>query len=173
MHVITIKKDTLIKHISFALIIAAAVSAFFMARIVRAEPFVTKVYFVDTQMMRLIPVKTSMPRTSIQKTAQYVLDALIEGHDDNPKIRRLIPNEKGCMTVCVKNEIAYVDIKSSMKDAHPDGRELEILTVYSIVNSLAELDGIKNVRFTIDGALERDFMGYIDMRETFTPDYFV
>jgi len=30
-----------------------------------------------------------------------------------------------------------------------------------------------NVRFTIDGKRQKDFKGYIDMRETFIPDYFI
>ena len=48
-----------------------------------------------------------------------------------------------------------------------------MLMVYSIVNSLTEIDGIVNVRFTIDGRVQKDFVGYLDMRETFIPDYFV
>ena len=38
---------------------------------------------------------------------------------------------------------------------------------------LTGLDGIVNVRFTIDGKRQKDFKGYIDMRETFIPDYFI
>ena len=65
------------------------------------------------------------------------------------------------------DRIAYVDIKQELADKHPEGRDLELLTVYSIVNSLTGLDGIVNVRFTIDGKRQKDFKGYIDMRETF------
>ena len=173
MQVVIVKRNALIKHIIFALILAAAVSAFFVSRAVHISTNEIKVYFVDAEMMRLIPVKTTMPRTSAEKTARCVLDALIKGHDDNPKIRRLIPREKNCMTVKVKDKTAYVDLKSSMFASHPDGRDPEILTVYSIVNSLTDIDGIENVRFTIDGEVKKDFMGYVDMRETFIPDYYV
>lgn len=173
MQIITIRKDTIIKHIIFAMLIAAAISTFFVPRSASPEPVQIKIYFVDADMMRLMPVKTSIPGTSTERMAQYVLDTLIEGHDENPKIRRLIPNEKGCMTVKVKEKIAYVDIKNSMVESHPEGRDLEILTIYSIVNSLTELDGIVNVRFTIDGQIQKKFMGHVDMRETFIPDYYV
>jgi hypothetical protein len=77
------------------------------------------------------------------------------------------------MTVKVKDKIAYVDIKKDVVNEHPDGRDLEMLTVYSIVNSLTGIDGIVNVRFTIDGKIEKKFKGYLDMRETFIPDYLV
>ena len=48
-------------------------------------------------------------------------------------------------------------LKQELVDKHPDGRDLELLTVYSIVNSLTGLDGIVNVRFTIDGKRQKDF----------------
>ena len=84
-----------------------------------------------------------------------------------------IPNVKHGIKVKVLDRIAYVDIKQELVDKHPDGRDLELLTVYSIVNSLTGLDGVVNVRFTIDGKRQKDFKGYIDMRETFIPDYFI
>jgi hypothetical protein len=60
-----------------------------------------------------------------------------------------------------------------MVEAHPEGRELELLTIYSIVNSLTGIEGISTVRFTINHEITKDFMGYVDMRETFIPDYFM
>ena len=77
------------------------------------------------------------------------------------------------MTVSVKDDIAYVDIKDSMIQNHEDGRDLELLTVYSVVDSLLSIKGITNVRFTVNGHKQKDFMGYLDMRETFIPDYTV
>ena len=47
------------------------------------------------------------------------------------------------------------------------------MMVYSIVNSLTNIDGIVNVRFTVDGERQKDFLGFVDMRETFIPDYCV
>lgn len=173
MQTVTIKRNTIIKHIAFAVILAAAFGIVILARGVRAQTEEIKLYFVDAEMMRLIPVSAVIPKSNTQKMAQYVVDELIEGRDDNPKIRRIIPKEKRCMTVKVKDKIAYVDIKKEMIDAYPDGRDLEMLTIYSVVNSLTGIDGIVNVRFTIDGKAQKEFKGYLDMRETFIPDYFV
>lgn len=173
MQTVTIKKSMIIRYAAFLLILAAGLGVVVMSQGMRIETEDVKLYFVDAEMLRLIPVSTEIPRTTTEKMAQSVLDKLIEGHDENPKIRRLIPKQNRCMTVKVKDKIAYVDIKSTMVEEHPDGRELELLTVYSIVNSLTGLDDIINVRFTIDGEEQKDFKGYIDMRETFIPDYFV
>lgn len=130
-------------------------------------------YFTDAQVMKLIPIKTTIPKTTPNTEAKTVLNELIKGRDDNLSIYRTIPNIKRGMTVKVKGQIAYVNIKSEVIEKHINGRDIELLTVYSIVNSLASIEGINNVRFTIDGKKQKDFMGYIDMRETFIPDYMI
>ena len=130
-------------------------------------------YFTDAQVMKLIPVRMSIPQTSTQVQAKIVINELIKGRDNNKSIKRTIPNIKNGISVKVKDEIAYVDIKNEVVANHQEGRDLEILTVYSIVNSLTSIEGITNVRFTVNGKKQKDFMGYIDMRETFIPDYMV
>ncbi len=132
-----------------------------------------RLYFTDAQILKLIPVRTQIPELPVEEQAKLVLKKLIQGDDENLKIKRTIPNIKGCMTVSVKDDIAYVDIKDSMIQNHEDGRDLELLTVYSVVDSLLSIKGITNVRFTVNGHKQKDFMGYLDMRETFIPDYTV
>lgn len=131
-----------------------------------------KIYFTDSQMMRLLPVQIFIADSTPQKKAEKVIDELILGRDDNPKIRRTIPKIENCINVKIKGSTAYVNLTKKMAEEHPDGRENELLTVYSIVNSLVEIDGVNTVRFTVDGKTAKDFMGYVDMRETFIPDYF-
>ncbi len=173
MQTVTIKKDFIIKHILFLLIIASSLSVVTAARNIKTETIETRIYYVDSEMLRLIPVRTSVPKMSARKTAERVIKKLIEGYDSNPKIRRIIPKDEQCLKVSVKDNIAYVDIRGELSENPPEGRDLEMLMVYSIVNSLTEIDGIINVRFTIDGEISRKFVGYLDMRETFIPDYFV
>ena len=173
MQTVTITKDFIIKHLIFLMILVFGFGAVTIARGIKTETVETSIYCVDAEMLRLIPVRTSIPKMPAKKTAQYVLDKMIEGYDDNPKIRRIIPKDEHCLKVSVKDNIAYVDISGELIENTPDGRDMEMLMVYSIVNSLTEIDGIVNVRFTIDGRVQKDFVGYLDMRETFIPDYFV
>ena len=102
-----------------------------------------------------------------QGEAREVIAALIRGFDENPKIRRLIPKIRGCMSVRVEGNTAHVNITNAMVKNHPEGRILEQLTVYSFVNSLTSIRGVDNVQFTVDGKIRRDFMGYMDMRGAF------
>ncbi len=161
------------KRIISAVVIMLTISTLFLSCGSEKPMVGVKLYFVDAQMLRLIPLKVYIRDSTPQKEAKIVLDELIRGRDDNPKIRRLIPDIKNCMSVKTDGKMAYVNIKSKMAENHPDGRDLEILTIYSIVNSLTSIDGIDSVRFTIDGKRQKDFKGFIDMRETFIPDYYV
>jgi spore germination protein GerM len=162
-----------LKKIIFLLILVLGFSTVFFSSNQRQVMVGVKLYFVDSEMLRLLPVEIYISDTTPQKKAQAVLDELIRGRDDNPKIRRTIPNIKNGMTVKVENNTAYVDISKKMVETHPEGRELELLTIYSIVNSLTGIEGISTVRFTINHEIAKDFMGYVDMRETFIPDYFM
>ena len=174
MEVFTLKKKVgCAGYFTFFLIFALTIAAVAHGRGVHVPVTETRLYFVDAEMLRLVPVKVSIPDVSIERKAQRVLDELVEGRDKNYKIRRIIPKIDGGLKARVDGEIVYVDISRDMALNHPEGRDLEVLTIYQIVNSLTELDGIKMVRFTIDGEVQHDFMGYIDMRETFVPDYFV
>ena len=128
---------------------------------------VLKLYVTDAEMMHLIPTEITVRETDTQGEARAVISALIRGFDENPKIRRLIPKIRGCMSVRVDGNTAYVNITPAMVNNHPEGRELERLTVYSIVNSLTSIRGINNVQFSVDGKIRRDFMGYMDMRGAF------
>lgn len=132
-----------------------------------------KLYYTDAQVLKLIPIRTTIPALSTKDQAKLVVKKLIDGDDENLKIKRTIPKIQGCMTVEVNGTTAYVDIKPEMVLSHSEGRDIELLTVYSIVNSLTGIEGINTVKFTIDGKIQKDFIGYIDMRETFIPDYMI
>ena len=166
------KKSYIFKIIIFSFILIVSFGIIFANANNSPSMVGVKIYFIDSEMCRLLPVRIYIADSTPQKKAERVIDELINGRDDNPKIRRTIPKLKNCMRVKVKDSTAYVNLTEEMQKAHPDGRDSELLTVYSIVNSLTEIEGISTVRFTVCGKTQKDFMGHVDMRETFIPDYF-
>lgn len=127
----------------------------------------SKVFFVDSRLNRLIAYDTDIIDADRESKARAVLDKLIEGRDDNPNIRRIIPEKPDCLSVYVRDNVAYVNISSQIKDDINFGRDIEELFIYQIVNSLTSIKGIRFVKFTIDGAIHKDFLGFFDMRETY------
>lgn len=133
----------------------------------------TEIYYIDGDMLRLISVDFEKSEFNTKRQAEALIYELIEGRDRNPKIKRMIPKIRNCLTVSIKDNIAYVNISGDSIKEFPDGRISENLIVYQIVNSLTSIRGIDAVRFTIDGKSQKDFKGFIDMRETFIPDYYI
>ena len=157
------------KRIVFLLIIIGGVVSFAIACSRSDEVLVTPavIYYVDAEINRLLPYDDELIDADSSHMAEAAVERLITGRDDNDKIRRLIPNEKNCISVQVKDNIAYVDIDSDIADSLPQSRDIEKLFIYQIVDTLTSIKGIRFVRFTVDGETRKDFMGFYDMRETY------
>ncbi len=132
-----------------------------------------ELFFVDAHMMRLVSIDYYITDTDAEKQAKIIVTELIKGRDGNDVIRRLIPNHKDALSVKLKDEVAVVDVNMKYLDEYETGKLQEELFVYQIVNSLCSLDGINRVKFTFDGEQKKNFIGDMDMREAYVPDYYV
>ena len=131
----------------------------------------TKIYFVDTSLGRLLPYSDEVIDGEIGDTAQDALNKIISGRDRNENIRRIVPDTDGCLTVRVDGNIGYVDISSNIKEEMIASRDIEKLFIYQIVDTLTSIKGIRFVKFTIDGAIHKDFLGFYDMRDVYSYRY--
>ncbi|MBR0366207.1 MAG: GerMN domain-containing protein [Clostridia bacterium] len=148
--------------ICFGICIAAACS-----RSDKLPQTPAKLFFVDAELNRLLPYEDELPSADAEYMARAALLKLAAGRPENDKIRQLVPTDKRSMRVSVKDNIAYVDLSSKIADRIPDSRDVERLFIYQIVDTLTSIKGIRYVRFTIDGEIHKDFLGYYDMRETY------
>lgn len=131
-----------------------------------------QIYCVDSDLYKLIPYDMQIESKSAQKAAESIINELVNGMQYE-KIRHIIPSVKNGVTVRVKGDTAYVNFSEEMVEHHPDDIDSEFLTVYSIVNSLTSMDAVDAVKFTIGGKERERFKGFLDMRETFVPDYMI
>ncbi len=73
------------------------------------------------------------------------------------------------MSVSVRGTCATVNL---VRPTHTKISERdELMLVYSIVNSLTSDGSIITVEFTVNGKKQKNYAGFLDMRETFIPDY--
>lgn len=129
------------------------------------------IYFADKQMMRLVPVDYYISSKKPQKCAEIVIAELVKERDYDSNIKRILPADEDALSVDVKNDIAVVDLKSISFSNMEKGKLQEQLIVYQLVNSLSSIDGIKRVKFLIDGDAKKELFGFMDMREAYIPDY--
>ena len=152
-------------------LIVITVAGFLIRFYPRPEPAAITVYYVDRQMMRLVPVSYNIGHAAPDKQCERIIEELTydRGYDSN--IRRLIP--KQAVSVKVKDSVATVNINTEFFQHSEKNRNFETLIIYQLVNSVASVEGVSRVEFLIDGKRQKDFMGFIDMRESFIPDYYV
>lgn len=131
------------------------------------------VYYIDRRLHRLIPTEYTPKSSETENIAREITEAVISKKRNNSEILHLLPKDKKCVTVRVRKNTAFVNLSSAICDTVEKSPENERLIIYQIVNSLTSAEDITSVCFTIDGKRKRDFFGYLDMREIFTPDYYI
>jgi spore germination protein GerM len=96
--------------------------------------------------------------------ARSIVEALIRG--PQPGLVRTIPEHTGIRAIYITQEgICYVDLTSEIADKHPGGIKSELLTVYSIVNSIVlNVPEVEAVKILINGNESLTLAGHIDLQ---------
>jgi len=97
---------------------------------------------------------------------QHVVEELIKGPQGN--LIRTIPKSTIIKNVRIdRNGIAWLDFSPHLSRDHPGGSSAEIITVYSIANTvILNFKDIKKVRFLIDGSEIETLAGHIDCKRS-------
>lgn len=100
---------------------------------------------------RLVDVKTLF-------TDPYatLVNLLIAG-PKNESLKSTIPVDTKILKIELKGDIVYIDFSSEFIDNHEGGLEAENATVYSIVNTLTELNEVNGVKILINGKENQTF----------------
>ncbi|MBR1443360.1 MAG: GerMN domain-containing protein, partial [Firmicutes bacterium] len=66
--------------------------------------------------------------------------------------------------------ICYVDLSSEFISKQAGSHNTDEMTIYSIVDSLTELENVKKVQFLIEGEKVNDLNGRVDLSKPFERD---
>lgn len=124
-------------------------------------------YFADKNGEYLIPEEVSINLNVNAQIERMILNKLIEG-PANTDLVRTVPTETKIKDIYTNEGICYVDFTKEFRTKHMGGSAGELLTIYSIVNSLTELDSINRVQFLIEGKIEEEYKGHVKFDEPFT-----
>jgi len=100
-------------------------------------------YFSDSQAMYLVAEKRKIPQTP-SLVRQAVIE-LIKG-PENSDLYPTIPKGTQVNEVYIVDDIVYIDLSEEIFKNHPGGSSGELMTVYSIVNTLTEIPPIRGVQ---------------------------
>ena len=117
-------------------------------------------YFSDSQAMYLVPEKRKIPQTP-SLVRQAVIE-LIKG-PENSASYPTIPEGTQVNEVYIADDIAYIDLSEEIFKNHPGGSSGELMTVYSIVNTLTEIPPVRGVQILVEGNETKSLVGHIDI----------
>jgi len=128
---------------------------------VPAEEMVeVNLYFSDSQAMYLVPEKRKISQAP--SLARQAVIELIKG-PESPDLYPTIPEGTKINEVYIADDIVYIDLSEEIFENHPGGSSGELMTVYSIVNTLTEISPIKGVQILVGGNEKNSLVGHIDI----------
>ena len=125
-------------------------------------------YFTNGQAEKLIR-ETRQVVVEDQDINVLILEELIKG-PESPEMGRTIPGDTRVHGVDVNEGLALADFSEELRASHWGGSTGEILTVYSVVNTLAERPDIQRVQFLIDGEAIETLTGHMELSDPVEPD---
>ena len=129
--------------------------------IIKEEEMVeTKLYFSDIDAMYLVAEKRKIPKDS--NLAKQIIIELVKG-PNNSNHYPTIPENTIVNEVYISDDIVYVDLSETIVKNHSGGSSSELMTVYSLVNSLTEIPSIKGVQILVEGKQRESLTGHIDI----------
>jgi spore germination protein GerM len=128
-------------------------------------------YFGDDQGRYLTAEQQIVDRSAdAVDFGRHVLTALLAGPTQGAS--PTLPKDAALRAFyMLNNGVAYVDFESGSFDHHPGGVETELLSIYSIVNSLVlNVEEIRTVKILIGGQETATLAGHVNMSRPFKAD---
>ncbi|MBA4369696.1 MAG: hypothetical protein C0403_18885 [Desulfobacterium sp.] len=102
-----------------------------------------------------------------------IINDLIQGPRGN--LVRTIPGDTTLNAFYLsKDGTAFIDFSDTIREKHPGGSQTELLTVYSIVNSIAlNIPQVQRVKILIEGRESQTLAGHIDLTFPLSADMII
>ena len=125
-------------------------------------------YFSDNENAFLISEERYLtPQDSPEALGLQIMNALLEGPEQ--VLERTIP--EGTLLrgfYLLQNRTAYVDLSREIQEGHPGGAKSELMTIYSMVNTLIlNIPEIETVKILVEGKEVPTLAGHVDLRFPF------
>lgn len=126
------------------------------------------IYFTDETGSRLIPAKYHFRITNNNSSAEeYILQQLKTGPAIDATFRTMAEDVE-IISVLTRDQICTVNFGSNFLEQNQPASD-EIM-LYSIVNSLCDLNYVKSVQFLVDGRSDVKLHGITDLSTPFRPN---
>ena len=101
--------------------------------------------------------------------AEAVVRALMDG-PEGEQLAAVIPEGTQLNAAQMEDGVCVLDFSQALLDGMPETAEGQALLVYSIVNTLGNLESVESVRFQVEGQPLSAY-GTVDLSEPLEPDF--
>jgi spore germination protein GerM len=133
--------------------------------LVRSQKAAVDLYFADWNNSFLKSEQRVMPHPPDPVGfARAIVEALIKGPQKG--LLQTLPKGTALNALYITaDNVCYVDLSEAVRSNHPGGSNSELLTIYSVVNSLIlNVPEIERVKILIDGNETSTLAGHIDLQ---------
>ena len=139
-------------------------------KIVVKEEKVVTLYFSEEEGEYLVGEKREIPKKeSVEEEAKEAIIELIRG--PRGELIPTLPSQTELLGLQLDQRgLARVNFNRALTKNHPGGSSAEMMTVYSVVNSLtSNFPNIKRVQFLIEGKQVETIAGHLSLRQSVPP----
>lgn len=129
---------------------------------IKTEKTVLTLYFASQDGRYLVPEKREIAKTD--QPVRAALEELIIGPKDSGLVKTVSPTTK-IRDIKIKNHTAYVDFSQAFVREHGGGSANEIITIYSVANTVTEFPDIQQVLFLVEGKALGTLSGHLDLTD--------
>jgi len=120
-------------------------------------------FFADSSGRRLALERREVSGMGQEGILRAALEELVKGPSGDNRVRT-VPETTQIRAVFVRDATVWVDLAGSIVEEHPGGAWTEILTAYSIINTLTEnFSEVELVHIIVDGRERDTLAGHVDI----------
>ena len=112
---------------------------------------IVTLYYLNKETKELMPEGRMVDAKTLLTDPYTTLLELLMEAPKNEKLQSVIPEGTRILKTELKGDMVYVDLSKEFIDNHTGGLEAETTTIYSIVNTLTELNEVNSVKILING----------------------
>lgn len=133
-----------------------------------SQETILTLYFANSSGNKLVKETRKVHYSSNISLEKLVIEQLIEGPKSSD-MKATMPSDAKLITISVVDEVCYVNLDASAVSQNSDITE-EVL-LYSIVDSLAELEHVSKVQISVNGETKGKLRYVYDLSNMYEPDY--
>ena len=126
---------------------------------VAAKETVT-IYFPDKEGTHLVPERREIELQASISVERLIIAELAKG-PNNEELIQIIPSDINLISVETNDGVCFVNISGDFVDKIQSGSTSTTMALFSVVNSLTELEGINSVQILIDGKTGIEFGNFV------------